>query len=628
MAANRFLLRWTRPVNELQQLATTLVTRYRDAIATLAQAPAQDTGAIWHAVQQLAKAEADVFTRTIEAVLPSVASSSDPAVRKASVEAKTQLKAVFGELTANVAVAERLQVLLDQWRQLGASVNLDEQDHRYVVRLVRECERAGSMLTPADRDALQKLRQRETELCATIEQTINEEDSTVRFTAAQLEGVPAGVLAGWDRDDKTDEYVLSLKAPSVVPVLTSCHVAETRKTMEQRRNQRCLENYPRKKHHADVMIDGRMCENADAALDFLQGIANRLLPAAVQQKEGLLAFKRTQEPQATTLEAWDLAYFQKLQLSRDECWHPEVRCFAVHDDSTDELLGHFFLDMHSRPGKYGHQCVMPIRPSCVRDGQQQTPIVAMIANFPRNTADQPALLRHSQVTTFFHEFGHVCHGVCTSSKYARFAWAWSIVPYPAGVEYDYLEVPSMMFENWTWDASVLRKLSCHFKTLAPLPDDAVERLIASRFHNKAWGELRYLYMAMADLRVHMKESDQPASVHTQSDFADPLQVYNELRLKYALLPAEPDANPWTAWYHPVMGYDAGYYSYAWSEAVATDLLQTFKERAGGSLLVPEQGAEIRRHILAPGATVDGKTMVKQYLGREPNFEPFVARMCE
>lgn len=185
-----------------------------------------------------------------------------------------------------------------------------------------------------------------------------------------------------------------------------------------------------------------------------------------------------------------------------------INCFLFFSLSVSFLIivGHFFLDLYPREGKYAHQCVMPISPSFADNGTCQLPAVAMMANMPRGSNGKPALLQHSQVSpplmmscrcdmalrqvvTLFHEFGHVMHGVCTKSAHARFSWAWSVVPYPgmhtlvlmiphahtlpltlvsmlAGVEYDFLEVPSMMLENWTWAPNVLHELSSHHETHA------------------------------------------------------------------------------------------------------------------------------------------------------------------
>lgn len=146
---------------------------------------------------------------------------------------------------------------------------------------------------------------------------------------------------------------------------------------------------------------------------------------------------------------------------------------------------------------------MPVCPTYVRaNGSRQLPVAANLGNMPRGAGDTPGLLYHSQVVTFFHEFGHVLHALCTRSDASLLSWAWSAVPYPAGVEHDYLEVPSQMFENWTWDADVLRRLSCHYRTKEPLPDDMIEGLRRARKVGDGYRYVRQITMSQIDLLVH------------------------------------------------------------------------------------------------------------------------------
>jgi thimet oligopeptidase len=116
-------------------------------------------------------------------------------------------------------------------------------------------------------------------------------------------------------------------------------------------------------------------------------------------------------------------------------WHDAVRVFAAHDAKSNELLGHFYLDLFSRPGKFGHQCVVPLAPSFLRaDGTRVTPICAILGNMTKATAERPSLLRHAEVSTLFHELGHVFHAVLTKVDYSIFSWTWPMMPWRGGVE--------------------------------------------------------------------------------------------------------------------------------------------------------------------------------------------------
>ena len=130
--------------------------------------------------------------------------------------------------------------------------------------------------------------------------------------------------------------------------------------------------------------------------------------------------------------------------------------FKVQDAKTKDILGYFYLDLHPRDGKYGHAAVFPLQPGCIGpDGKLQASVCAMMANFSKPTDSKPALLDHDEVETFFHEFGHVMHNVCSQTETPRFAFL--------RIERDFIEAPSQMLENWGWEEEPLRKMSGHYK---------------------------------------------------------------------------------------------------------------------------------------------------------------------
>ena len=142
--------------------------------------------------------------------------------------------------------------------------------------------------------------------------------------------------------------------------------------------------------------------------------------------------------------------------------------FEVRDAADDALVGYFYLDMHPREGKYGHAACWGLQPACtLPGGARQLPISACVCNFTKPTEELPSLLKHSEVETFFHEFGHCMHGLCSSEPtFSRFAGT--------AVERDFVEAPSQMLENWCWDAGALARMSKHYKTGEPIPPALVK----------------------------------------------------------------------------------------------------------------------------------------------------------
>lgn len=314
-------------------------------------------------------------------------------------------------------------------------------------------------------------------------------------------------------------------------------------------------------------------------------------------------------------------------------WHPSVKLFGVYENGN--CIGHFFLDLFSREGKYGHQCVVPLRPSYLDPITQQqiTPIAANIGNLSASSEDGVALLRHSEVVTFFHEFGHIVHCLSTKVPVTLYSWTWSALPFPGGVEVDFLEVPSQMLENWVWHGEVLKLLSCHrddlvvsstlSSSLRPLPDALIEKLSSSRYLLSGIKYQTMVFMMAFDLHVHSIDFDDPANTIQDVD-----HVWHSMFKEYLptyyhdpttpLLGTRPTAN----WYHIAMGYDACYYSYLWSLVISCDFWSVMKN----SVLDARMGKVYREKVLKPGASLSGQRMVEDFLQRPSSAHSFFQQL--
>jgi len=136
------------------------------------------------------------------------------------------------------------------------------------------------------------------------------------------------------------------------------------------------------------------------------------------------------------------------------------------------LLGHFYLDLYPRPNKFNHAAAFPLIKRFENNGQVLPAAAAMVTNFGKAEPGKPSLLAHSEIVTFFHEFGHVMHNMCSTAKYSGFAGT--------SVEKDFVEMPSQMLENWMWQKQILKKVSKHYKTGKPLPDAMIDAKIKSK----------------------------------------------------------------------------------------------------------------------------------------------------
>jgi Zn-dependent oligopeptidase len=149
-------------------------------------------------------------------------------------------------------------------------------------------------------------------------------------------------------------------------------------------------------------------------------------------------------------------------------WHPDVRLFQVNDLETKEFLGHFYLDLYPREFKYNHAAVFPLIQRSFINGKYTAPAVAMVVNFERGKEAKDSLLSHDNVITFFHEFGHVMHNLCTKGNFTSMSGA--------QVEGDFVEMPSQMLENWVWDTNMTKRLSKHYETGEPMSDEMIAKI--------------------------------------------------------------------------------------------------------------------------------------------------------
>jgi thimet oligopeptidase len=307
-------------------------------------------------------------------------------------------------------------------------------------------------------------------------------------------------------------------------------------------------------------------------------------------------------------------YQELLGLSFDEIpkgnfwsWYPkEVRCFRVSDTATNDQIGHFYLDLHPRTGKYGHAAIFHlVKRNITASGGAQGAVDCMLCNLPPSTESQPSLLRHQNVVTFFHEFGHIMHGLCSegignSTRLAK-------------CPRDFVEAPSQMLENWCWQKSVLERLSKHYKTGESLPNALLQSMIRAKHVNVAFSSLRQIYLSRLDLTIH-----GPNPV----DGAKALQdLVDQLRPSITLVENPEGNNMLRTFGHLMNQYSASYYGYMWAEVLSADMFATRFETEG--IMNPKVGTDYRKLVLAPGGTHSISDHLQNFLGRPANNKAFL-----
>jgi thimet oligopeptidase len=452
---------------------------------------------------------------------------------------------------------------------------------------------------------IKEIKKRMSDLSITFTKNLGEENSVLYFSEEELDGLPSDFMKSLKRTENEDQYEVSLKYPHCYPIMKHAKSPETRRKMNVAFLSRCRDENTeilqelvklRKKMasileyptHASYVTELRMAKTAEAVDKFLTELADRMKPLRDKEME---VFKQYKQEECSKYEYlndgqinnWDVRYYmervQERQYNVDqlklkeyfpldvvtsglltiyqellglhfkhvqgaEVWHEDVTMYSVSDSNSGQLLGWFYLDLHPREGKFGHAACFPLQPGChLPNGTRQPTVVALVTNFTKPTADQPALLLHDEVETFFHEFGHVMHHMCSQTNYALFSGT--------KVERDFLEAPSQMLENWCWEKESLRRMSSHYKDGSPIPNDLLDKLIASRTANAGVFNSRQLTLALFDQAIHKQDDIE----------VDVVEMYAQFSKDISGIEATPETSFPATFGHLACGYDAQYYGY-------------------------------------------------------------------
>ncbi len=527
---------------------------------------------------------------------------------------------------------------------------------------MRDYRRAGLTLDKPTRDKVEALQKRLARLTTEFDRNISSAKAELVFTAEELAGVPVDFLESVKRPD--GRYaVLANVTPHRLAVMMNAKSEATRKTLEiayhalaQKENGPLLDEIVSVRDQiaallgyaswADYQIEPRMAKTAARATAFLEDLSRGLDPKFQAE---LLEFRRmkardTGDPSAQIL-SWDWRYYENQlkkekysvdteqlrvffpfdrvlrgmfavyerifglkfeQLQNPDPWYPGVDLYATLDARTGEPLGLFYLDNFPREGKYNHFAQFGIVDGRqLPDGRYQRPVVALVCNFAAPTADRPSLLDHREVETLFHEFGHGLHSMLTRARFSQFAGT--------NVPRDFVEAPSQMLENWVWDATVLNGFAADYRDPARKIDPGLlEKMKAAKLATSGTFYRRQIALALADLKLHAA----PPAGAAKDARVILNDVYGGTFLKI------PEGGHLGAYWGHLTGYDAGYYGYLWSEAIAADMVSVF-ESAPDRFLDAGVGRRLRDDIYAVGGSRDAEDSIHRFLGRERSNEPFL-----
>jgi Zn-dependent oligopeptidase len=290
-------------------------------------------------------------------------------------------------------------------------------------------------------------------------------------------------------------------------------------------------------------------------------------------------------------------------------WIDDLQLYMVTDSASGEPLGMFYLDMFPREGKFNHFAEFGIvEGKLLPNGKYQRPVVVLLCNFPPPGTDKPSLLSHSDVETIFHEFGHALHSIVTRAKYWRFAGT--------NVPGDFVEAPSQMLQNWVWDKKVLDTFAADYRDPSKkIPTETIKKMNDAKLATAGVFYRRQFAFATLDLALH--------DPHPENQPYDCVAVSNPI-LEKVFLPIDPSTT-FVSYFGHLNGYDAGYYGYAWADAIAADMATVF-EKASNGYLDKKAGMRLRHDIYEPGSSRDVAVSIEKFLGRKQSVQPFLKKL--
>jgi oligopeptidase A len=403
------------------------------------------------------------------------------------------------------------------------------------------------------------------------------------------------------------------------------------------------------KDFSDLVLADRMAKNGTQAQAFVDELRTRIAPHVKKDQESLAAFVRDElkiDPSA--MAPWDIAYYaEKMRRAHYEfdeeelrpyfplpkvmqglftivektfgitvrenkelaSWCPDVTTYSAYDSVTGDLLGHFYSDLFPRENKRGGAWMNGFI-THVLNGRDELPHVGLIAgNFTPPQGDKPSLLTHDEVTTLFHEFGHLMHLLCSRTTLRSQSMD--------GVAWDFIELPSQILENWCWEREALDLFATHVETGERLPEELFQKMYRARNFRSASFLVRQVGFSSLDLGLHrsyQRERDGEILPYCRRI----LERHSPLPLPdyYGMIAA------FTHLFSSPVGYAAGYYSYQWAEVLDADAFSRF-QREG--IMNIETGLEFRDKILSRGDTKDPEVLFQDFMGREPDMNALLTR---
>ena len=486
----------------------------------------------------------------------------------------------------------------------------------------------------------------------------------------QLQGLPESAIEAAKeaaQQKGLEGWIFTLKAPSFSPFMMYADHRELRQELYMAYHTRCTHNNEYNNievvkqlvnlrlkvaqllgynTYADYVLERRMAQDKQHVYQLENDLLAAYKQTALQELEEMQSLARELEGDDFELMPWDLGYYahklkeRKFDLDNEKLrpyfelnqvkqgvfglatrlygitfkpnkdipvYHPDVEAFEVFD-KDGSFLAVLYTDFHPRDGKQGGAWMTSYKEQWIdkKTGENSRPHVSLVMNFTKPTKQKPALLTHSEVNTFLHEFGHSLHAMFANTTYQSLSGT--------NVYWDFVELPSQFMENYAVEKEFLHTFAKHYKNGELLPDELVQRIFDAQNFNVGYACLRQLSFGFLDMAWYTrKEAFEGDVMDYEREAWQPTQILPQV-----------DGTCMSVQFSHIFsgGYAAGYYSYKWAEVLDADAFALFKERG---IFDQTTAASFRENILSKGGTEHPMTLYKRFRGQEPTIDALLIR---
>jgi len=583
-----------------------------------------------------------------------------------SLEFKTKLTKHENNVILDNDLFQKVKVVFENRKNF----NLTDEQELLLEDTYKSFVRNGALLNPEQKEELRNINEKLAELLNNYGQNILSEVNSFELyidNEDELAGLPEGAKnaakEAATENGKADKWLITLHAPSMIPVITYADNRNLREKIWRAYSTRCKNGkFDNKnnileivklrrdravllgyKTHAHYILEERMAKTTETVFKMLDDYSKDILPLAKKEFEELRQFVKSING-SDEIKNWDIAYyaekmkekiygfdseqlrpyfqFEKVREGAFDVasklydisfvkktdyplYHEEVETFDVIDNKNGELVGVLYTDYYPRKTKQGGAWMNDyVKQDRTPEGKRTAPIIGNHGNFTKPTKDKPSLLSLEEVLTLFHEFGHGLHGLLSDTRYRSHAGT--------NVKWDFVELPSQIMENWAKEKEVLHLFATHYKTNAPIPDELVEKMQAAENFRAASGFLRQIVFSRLDMLWHTA---------TPEDIKDVESFEREACQNFYILP--PDGSLVSTSFSHIFdgGYSSGYYSYKWAEILDADAFEAFKENG----LFDSRTAKKFRNLMSQGGSKDPEVLYVEFRGKKADPKALLRR---